>query len=300
MEEILRKTETEQILTYQEIQYICDQFLIIQENKLLLIDGIVTVCSDLHGSMTNYVSILTMANLRNNTTKFLFLGDYIDKGKHSLNILINLMCRKIKEPEKYFILKGNHEHDIVREKYSFYNELTDKYNSDKAMHIINMFNVIFNMLPICAVVNQKIFCVHAGIPHLTYDLSELISFPFLSQDFDERQQTIATEFLWNDPAVNYYGDEEFIINAERGHGIYYFTENATRKFLEYNGLSLIIRGHQVVTRVTSYHGDRVLTISTAVKHYENFKHNYYSFCVIDGTHVDSFSFFMEFYPRELI
>lgn len=92
-------------------------------------------------------------------TSYLFLGNYIDRGGMSLECMMLLLAYKFKFPENFFLLRGNHEVAGVNRFFGFYEECKRKTN----IKVWKMFNELFNMLPLCAVIERKIFCVHGGL-----------------------------------------------------------------------------------------------------------------------------------------
>ena len=101
-------------------------------------------------------------------TNYLFMGDYIDRGKQSLETVCLLLAYKIKFPENFFLLRGNHECASINRIYGFYDEC-------KRRHTIKLWKVFtdcFNCLPIAALIDDKILCMHGG---LSPDLKNLES-----------------------------------------------------------------------------------------------------------------------------
>jgi len=94
---------------------------------------------------------------------YLFLGDYVDRGRHSIEVMCLLMAYKIKYPENFFILRGNHETESISRLYGFYDECKRRYS----IKLWKTFVDLFNCLPVAALIEDKILCMHGGIsPHL--------------------------------------------------------------------------------------------------------------------------------------
>ncbi|RZC76005.1 hypothetical protein C5167_001282 [Papaver somniferum] len=90
---------------------------------------------------------------------YLFLGDYVDRGRQSLETICLLLAYKIKYPENFFLLRGNHECASINRIYGFYDECKRRFN----VRLWKTFTDCFNCLPVSAVIDDKILCMHGGI-----------------------------------------------------------------------------------------------------------------------------------------
>lgn len=90
---------------------------------------------------------------------YLFLGDYVDRGKNSIETIGLLLAYKIKYPENFFLLRGNHESENINKIYGFFDECKRRYS----VKLWKLFTDCFNCLPVAALIDDKIFCMHGGL-----------------------------------------------------------------------------------------------------------------------------------------
>lgn len=102
-------------------------------------------------------------------TNYLFLGDYVDRGKNSLESICLLLAYKMKYPENFFLLRGNHESAIINRLYGFYDECKRRFN----IKVWRRFTDCFNCLPMAAIIEGKIFCCHGGLSPELNDMSQI-------------------------------------------------------------------------------------------------------------------------------
>ena len=91
----------------------------------------------------------------------LFLGDYVDRGNYSIEVITFLYCLKINFPQEITMLRGNHESSAMTEHFTFRDEVIRKYDGDESVY--NLFVESFEALPIAADVNGDYLCMHGGI-----------------------------------------------------------------------------------------------------------------------------------------
>ena len=106
----------------------------------------------------------------------MFLGDYVDRGKQSLETICLLFCLKIKYPNNIFLLRGNHEASSVNRTYGFYDECISSINIGKKLLSVKCwkrFCDVFNVMPISALINNKILCMHGGLANKIEKISEI-------------------------------------------------------------------------------------------------------------------------------
>lgn len=228
--------------------------LFLSQPMLLEINAPLTICGDTHGQ---YIDLLRLfaAGGSPNDTNYLFLGDYVDRGEHSIETICLLMCYKIKRPENVFLLRGNHECASINRIYGFYDECKRRYS----VKLWKMFTDCFNCLPVAAIVDEKIFCCHGGI---SPDLDSLDRIRGIKRPTDVPYQGLLCDLLWSDPSDDVDGWGE----SERGVS-FVFGKEAVEEFLDKFDLDLIVRGHQVVQDGYEFFADRSLVTVFSAPNY---------------------------------
>jgi len=208
------------------------------EPTLLQLSTPITICGDLHGQYYDLMRLLTIGGSINSTT-YLFLGDYVDRGCFGVEILLLLFSMKITYPEKLFMIRGNHECRHMTEYFSFRSECEHKYDAD----VYNAFLKSFKALPLGAVVNEQFLCVHGGI---SPEIKTLDDIKKINRFREPPSFGPMCDLLWADPAQDFVaeGGEHFGFNEVRGCS-YMFTYQAASAFLERNSLLSIVRAHEV-------------------------------------------------------
>ncbi|RRT66117.1 hypothetical protein B296_00018402 [Ensete ventricosum] len=110
---------------------------------------------DIHGQYSDLLRLFEYGGLPPQAN-YLFLGDYVDRGKQSLETICLLLAYKIKYPENFFLLRGNHECASINRIYGFYDECKRRFN----VRLWKVFTDCFNCLPVAALIDEKILCMH--------------------------------------------------------------------------------------------------------------------------------------------
>ena len=243
-------------ISNDEIFQLCtlSRQLFLSQPTLIELNPPVKIVGDVHGQYSDLIRLFDMSGFPPNSN-YLFLGDYVDRGKQSLETILLLLCYKIKYPENFFILRGNHECANVTRVYGFYDECKRRCN----VKIWKVFVDVFNTLPIAAVVASKIFCVHGGLsPNLTtMDDIRNIQRPLDVPDFG-----LLNDLLWSDPSDNTLDWEE----NERGVS-YCFGKSIINDFLSRYEFDLICRAHMVVEDGYEFWNDRTLVTVFSAPNY---------------------------------
>jgi len=243
-------------LTEVEIRDLCTSARDIFMNQpvLLELEAPLKICGDLHGQYFDLLRLFEYGGFPPESN-YLFLGDYVDRGKQSLETICLLLAYKIKYPENFFLLRGNHECASINRIYGFYDECKRRYS----IKLWKTFTDCFNCLPVSAVVDEKILCMHGG---LSPDLHQLSQIARITRPTDVPDQGLLCDLLWSDPDkdVSGWGDND------RGVS-YTFGADIVRKFLDEHDLDLVCRAHQVVEDGYEFFASRQLVTVFSAPNY---------------------------------
>ncbi|WP_406661474.1 metallophosphoesterase [Methanolobus sp. ZRKC3] len=225
-------------------------------------DSVILV-GDLHGNLKALEFILKMsAKLK--CTKFIFLGDYVDRGGHSVEVLCRLFQLKINHPENIILLRGNHETAGTNAFYGLYNDL------DMDDNIFTLVNRTFEKMPIAAVVNGSIFCVHGGIANP------------ICLDLIKKEDCHA--FLWNDPQ-----EAQGLKESAQRWGAEEFGPDVCEEFLRINRLEKIVRAHSALDKGYKWwFGGKLLSLFSTPDYCGS--KNVGAFALLKGGHLQIFVF----------
>ena len=214
--------------------------LLFTECNVLLLQSPIVICGDIHGQLEDLLELFKTSGNKDKQ-KYLFMGDYVDRGHHSLDTFLYLVVLKLQSPDRFFLLRGNHESRQISQMYGFYNECLLNYGHSG---IWNLCNQAFDLLPVAALIDKDVFAVHGGLsPDLP--LIEMIS---LEKRRNELPQSgPLADLCWSDPE-----EVRRWTRNQRGAG-YLFGRAEVQKFTHLNGLKLVTRSHQLVLEGYQWH-----------------------------------------------
>eukprot|EP01082_Thalassiosira_pseudonana_P008538 g7524.t1 g7524 contig24:823767-825814(+) len=267
--------------------------LLEDEPRCVFLQSPAYVFGDIHGNLEDlhfFSDNVWNLGMQLTAGNFVFLGDYVDRGMSCLECVAYLLAMKLMLPQKVFLLRGNHETRDVNgweEHYgarSFIYQCRERFGDDIGYRIWEATNQTFDRMPLAAVIDQDIFCVHGGIPRPISDgsvqggrIKDILNVPKVAginppyeHEEDEYQQ-VASDCIWSDPASEDqenrnvdertgYGD------SLRGGGAICFGHRAVTNFLAQQGFSYIMRAHEAHAEgVAVSKGARVFTVFSTSK-----------------------------------
>nr|AAH19161.1 Ppp2cb protein [Mus musculus] len=209
-------------LNENQVRTLCEKAkeILTKESNVQEVRCPVTVCGDVHGQFHDLMELFRIGG-KSPDTNYLFMGDYVDRGYYSVETVTLLVALKVRYPERITILRGNHESRQITQVYGFYDECLRKYGN---ANVWKYFTDLFDYLPLTALVDGQIFCLHGG----------------LSPSIDTLDHI-----------------------SPRGAG-YTFGQDISETFNHANGLTLVSRAHQLVMEGYNWCHDRnVVTIFSA-------------------------------------
>uniref|UniRef100_A0A5S6QP74 Serine/threonine-protein phosphatase n=1 Tax=Trichuris muris TaxID=70415 RepID=A0A5S6QP74_TRIMR len=252
-DKLLELRNEDQSLDEKEAHEIIDAIipLLLTQPILIEVDTPITICGDVHGQLEDLLRLYDYIGWPPGT-RYLFLGDYVDRGKRSIEVILLQFLLKLRYPYDFYILRGNHESYKINRVYGFYEECRNRYDVSLWRHFQNAFNC----LPLSALVSGRIFCMHGGLPQ---ELLHWDQIRRMKRPSDVPESGIMCDLLWADPNHDGFGWE---MNP-RGVS-WLFGEDAVIEFCQRMDIDLVARAHQVVQEGYEFFAKhRLVTIFSA-------------------------------------
>lgn len=258
------------------------QEIVEKQPMLIRIEAPAKVFGDIHGQYSDLMRFFDLwgapcnpeegkINIDDNYN-YVFLGDYVDRGNHSLETICLLLALKVKFPNKIVLLRGNHEDRWINQSFGFYDECENRLqeNPDLPDSVFNKINVLFEYFPLGCVIQDLILCLHGGIGSSLKRLDQIETIQRPLEVVHEVQtplEKLVVDILWSDPTDS---DSDLGIQANQvrdPHGtgnIVKFGPDIVKEFLARNKLDKIIRAHEcVMDGFERFAGGDLLTVFSA-------------------------------------
>jgi serine/threonine-protein phosphatase PP1 catalytic subunit len=221
-----------------------------QQDVFLHLKAPITICGDIHGQLHDLLRVFKQQGTPPDTP-YLFLGDYVDRGDKSIEVVALLLAFKVMYPCSIFLLRGNHECPDTNGRYGFREECVEyiaknAFREEEGVEAINgdtlwtIFNRVFQWLPLCASVENRVFCVHGGLSPKLQSLEQLHAID-RTHLVEVPGEGLVCDLLWSDPDKNEIGWGE----NERGCS-HTFGPRIVEDFCDKHGFDFVCRAHQVM------------------------------------------------------
>jgi len=251
--ETVRQCKT---LPEDDLKRLCEKVkdILLEESNVQPVWSPVTVCGDIHGQFYDLLELFRNGGELPDTN-YIFMGDFVDRGYHSLETFTLFLCLKARYPDRITLLRGNHESRQITQVYGFYDECQQKYGNSNAWKYCTQ---VFDYLTIAAVIDGKVLCVHGG---LSPDVRTLDQIRTIQRNQEIPHEGPFCDLMWSDPE-----EIETWQPSLRGAG-WLFGSRATSEFARINKLELICRAHQLVQEGYKYMFDKTLVTVWSAPNY---------------------------------
>ena len=197
MENLDRQIETLKkcdFIKESEVRDLCNMAkdILIEESNIQTIYTPITICGDIHGQFYDLTELFKVGG-DCPRTNYLFMGDFVDRGFYSVETFLLLLALKVRYPDRITLIRGNHESRQITQVYGFYDECLRKYGS---VNVWRYCTEIFDFLPLAAIVNDSVFCVHGGLSPSIETLDQI-------KTIDRKQEVPhdgpMCDLMWSDP-----------------------------------------------------------------------------------------------------
>ncbi|EFO19643.1 hypothetical protein LOAG_08847 [Loa loa] len=226
-------------------------------------NGLIVV-GDLHGDLYCLLNILLKKGFPP-STKYLFLGDYVDRGLYQVQLILFIFLMKLRWPNYITTLKGNHEDYQCGKEYDFYNECLRTFKQGHRW--FTQINHVFDHMPVCAIISNHFFVCHGGISQWMTCRSNIsnIPKPTYTNNMHFVEGVILADLLWADPIPEQI---EWFTLSKRNCG-YSFNHNALCTVLDVLKVKTLIRGHEYYPGGTArnFGDDTCYTVHSTTDHF---------------------------------
>ncbi|KAJ7948070.1 Serine/threonine-protein phosphatase [Quillaja saponaria] len=236
-------------LDCNEIADLCDssERIFSSEPSVLQLKAPIKIFGDLHGQFGDLMRLFDEYGAPSTAgdiayIDYLFLGDYVDRGQHSLETITLLLALKVEYSNNVHLIRGNHEAADINALFGFRIECIERMGERDGIWAWHRINRLFNWLPLAALIEKKIICMHGGIGRSINHVEQIenLQRPITM----EAGSIVLMDLLWSDPTEN--DSVEGLRPNARGPGLVTFGPDRVMEFCNNNDLQLIVRAHECV------------------------------------------------------
>ncbi|XP_050221499.1 serine/threonine-protein phosphatase BSL3 [Mercurialis annua] len=236
-------------LDCNEIADLCDsaERIFSSEPSVLQLRAPIKIFGDLHGQFGDLMRLFDEYGAPSTAgdiayIDYLFLGDYVDRGQHSLETISLLLALKVEYSHNVHLIRGNHEAADINALFGFRIECIERMGERDGIWVWHRINRLFNWLPLAALIEKKIICMHGGIGRSINHVEQIenLQRPITM----EAGSIVLMDLLWSDPTEN--DSVEGLRPNARGPGLVTFGPDRVMEFCNNNDLQLIVRAHECV------------------------------------------------------
>ncbi|KAF7070219.1 hypothetical protein CFC21_075760 [Triticum aestivum] len=236
-------------LDCNEIADLCDsaERIFSSEPSVIKLKAPIKIFGDLHGQFGDLMRLFDEYGAPSTAgdiayIDYLFLGDYVDRGQHSLETITLLLALKVEYPQNVHLIRGNHEAADINALFGFRIECIERMGERDGIWTWHRVNRLFNWLPLAALIEKKIICMHGGIGRSINHIEQIenLQRPITM----EAGSVVLMDLLWSDPTEN--DSVEGLRPNARGPGLVTFGPDRVMEFCNNNDLQLIVRAHECV------------------------------------------------------
>ncbi len=233
--------------------------ILVKEPNIRTITSPVCFVGDIHGQFHDLKEMFRIGGTPP-STNYCFLGDYVDRGHHSIETMSLLLLLKVRWPDRVTLIRGNHESRCVTTTYGFYAECVRKYPLNPGI-VYNAFTDVFDYLPLSVKLDpSSLIGLHGGIGPNSMTLDQI---RIVDRFREIPHEGTMADIVWSDPSGNPFDLHHDFSVSERGAG-YLFGPNASRKFCHLNNVRGLVRAHQLCLKgYQILHDDLVTTVWSA-------------------------------------
>jgi len=258
VDKCIEKVKNGDTLEEHELIELCfmAKALLSLESNVIEVKSPITVCGDIHGQFYDLLHLFEIGGHLPDV-QYLFLGDYVDRGIYSIEVITYLLLLKVKYPERIHLLRGNHESRLITQDYGFYDECVQKYGNPAAWTI---FMDVFDYFSVSAVIDDSIYCVHGGLSPSLRTIDQIRY--CIDRNEEIPHEGPFSDLMWSDPEEN----EKGMRMSSRGAG-FLFGKAPVDEFCHVNNIQLIARAHQLVMEGYKFQFDNKLVTVWSAPNY---------------------------------